>query len=238
MEQTMKTLKALLEEVKVFNLDTDEELDLDALANLDLDDLLGFSDGDDEFGDNVDELDFNDDISSMNIDDFQLDGSEFNLGSDFGDDEFGGEFGDDEEFEFGEDSEFGDIDSFELEDNDEFDFGEDSEGDEFGDSELGMEDEEFGDEFGEEEDSDFQGDIRTVRGANLVYKRKAEDGNFEELWIYNVGKDIKHETKIRHAILAGTDIDPSAQESEDGEQRADTTTAGNVQFLHITGLPQ
>lgn len=85
---------------------------------------------------------------------------------------------------------------------------------------------------------DFQGEIRTVRGANLVFKRKMDDGNFEELWIYNVGNDIKRETQIRRAILAGTDIDPGSQESKDGQQRADTSTAGNVQFLHIVGLPQ
>ncbi len=215
----MKTLKNLLEEVKAYNLDTDEELDLDALADLNLDDLLGL-DGDGEFGgdelpgDDVGELDFNDDLMTMNLDDYQLD----NVDSE---DEF------DLELDGDLDSEFGD-DELDLEDS------------EFGDEELDLEDGEFGEEGEgfEEENPDFQGAIRTVRGANLVYKRKTEDGNFEELWIYNIGKDIKKETQIRRAILAGTDIDPSSQESDDGEQRADTTTTGNVQFLHITGLPQ
>ncbi len=76
------------------------------------------------------------------------------------------------------------------------------------------------------------------KAASLIFKRKMEDGNFEELWIYNVGNDIKRETQIRRAILAGTDVDPGSQESKDGSQRADTSTLGNVQFLHIVGLPQ
>lgn len=86
-------------------------------------------------------------------------------------------------------------------------------------------------------DENFQGNIRTVAGADLVYKRKDEDGNYEELWIYNVGKDIKKETQIRRAILAGTDIVPNQRESEDGTQRSETYTVGNVQYLKITGLP-
>lgn len=88
-----------------------------------------------------------------------------------------------------------------------------------------------------EEDPDFQGNIRTVAGANLVYKRKGEDGNYEELWIYNVGNDIRQEMQIRRAILAGTDIVPTQTESDDGTQHAETYTLGNVQYLKITGLP-
>lgn len=88
-----------------------------------------------------------------------------------------------------------------------------------------------------DEDEDFQGDIRTVAGANLVYKRKSEDGNYEELWIYNVGNDIRQEMQIRRAILAGTDIVPTQTESDDGTQKSETTTLGNVQYLKITGLP-
>lgn len=204
----MKTLKSLLEEIKVFNLDTDEELDLD---NIDFDAILGdfTSDTDDEdsidIGDRsldgyVDDGNFDDeangqdtDISSINLDDYSSD--------DISSDEFDPA-----------------LDTNEL-DN--------------------LEDNQFGiDDAVDEDNPDFQGEIRTVRGANLVFKRKSEDGNFEELWIYNVGKDIKRETQIRRAILAGTDIDPGAQESKDGSQVADTTTVGNVQFLHITGLPQ
>lgn len=116
----------------------------------------------------------------------------------------------------------------------------------FADKQLGGDDTAFNDEepnigdgeFGqEEEDPNFQGNIRTVAGANLVYKRKEEDGNYEELWIYNVGKDIKKESQIRRAILAGTDIVPTQTESEDGTQRSETSSVGNVQYLKITGLP-
>lgn len=98
-------------------------------------------------------------------------------------------------------------------------------------------DDSFSDEPVVDEDPDFQGDIRTVTGANLVYKRKTEEGNYEELWIYKVGDDVQKEVTIRRAILAGTDIVPSQRESEDGTQEAETTTLGNVQYLKISGLP-
>lgn len=110
---------------------------------------------------------------------------------------------------------------------DEFDndFEEDGTDDEFQDDEL------------EGEDSEFQGDIRNVPGACLIYKRVSEDSTYEELWIYNVGKDINSEIKIRRAILAGTDIKPQLGRSEDGEQTVKISSLGNVQYLNIFGLP-
>lgn len=86
--------------------------------------------------------------------------------------------------------------------------------------------------------TDFQGLIRTVRGACLVFKRKTQNGTFDELWVYNVGDNLKQETIVRKAILAGTDIDPNTQTSDDGSQKAKTTTLGNVQFLNLSGLIQ
>ena len=155
----------------------------------------------------------------------------------------GGEF-DDSEFDFGDgvegqDGEFTDdpnsFDDGEFDDS-EFDFGDENApptDDEFG----------FGDE-GEGEfqddvdgDPDFQGNIRTVAGANLVYKRKGEDGNYEELWVFNIGEDMKQESRLRRAILAGTDIVPNQRESEDGSQREETWSVGNVQYLKLTGIP-
>ncbi len=153
-------------------------------------------------------------------------------------------YGDDSEFDFEDmdaepegqdDDEFGEFD-FDSEQGEE-------EGEDFFDEPQLVGDEAAGDDEApegldmEEEDPNFQGNIRTVAGANLVYKRKEEDGNYEELWIYNVGNDIKKETQIRRAILAGTDIVPSQRESEDGTQRAETFTVGNVQYLKISGLP-
>jgi hypothetical protein len=88
-----------------------------------------------------------------------------------------------------------------------------------------------------EGDPDFQGVIRTVTGACLVYKRKTEDGSFEELWVYNVGKSMRTEVKIRRSIMAGTDIPMQDISSQDGAQTAETTTVGNVQFLKLSGLP-
>lgn len=90
---------------------------------------------------------------------------------------------------------------------------------------------------GEEEDPDFAGTIRTVVGAALVYKRKEKSNTYEELWIYNANNDLRKMTEIRNSILAGTDIDPHTERSEDGQQTCDTTTVGNVQYLHIKGLP-
>ena len=153
---------------------------------------------------------------------------------DFGDDEFDDEFGDDAGFD---PSEFEDEPA-----DDEFDFNFDNgEADDGvgGEGEFSFDDETPSDFRGEEEtgDPDFQGNIRTVAGANLVYKRKGEDGNFEELWIYNIGEDMKKESKIRRAVLAGTDIVPNQRESEDGSQHEETWSVGNVQYLKLTGLP-
>lgn len=219
----MKTLKSLLiEEVRVTNLDTDEELDLDALADIDLEALLA----DDGFGDEIDSeyqpLDFSDGSIEGDDLDFELTGDESELDVDLdaeGDSDFDFSVDDDFDDELGDDFSEDDLDALSV------------------DSEEA--EEVIGDDpTGEASDQDFQGEIRTVRGANLVYKRKTEDGNFEELWVYNVGNDIKRETQIRRAILAGTDIDPGSQESKDGSQRSDTSTIGNVQFLYIDGLPQ
>lgn len=104
--------------------------------------------------------------------------------------------------------------------------------------EDGMEDETlFGDLDLEDGDPNANvGLIRTVKGAYMVYKRMTPENNYEELWIYNM-KDVKYQTKIRNSILAGTDIDPVTLISPDGEQRADIYTKGNVQFVHVDGLP-
>jgi hypothetical protein len=102
---------------------------------------------------------------------------------------------------------------------------------------LGDENQDLEGETETEEDPDFAGTIRTVVGAALVFKRKEKSNTFEELWIYNADNDLKKITQIRNSILAGTDIDPHTERSEDGEQTCDTTTVGNVQYLHIRGLP-
>ncbi len=227
----MKTLKALLEDVRAFNLDTDEELDLDALADLDLDSLLGGEYQDDDGSDVVGGLDFSD-LSNTPLDDEPLEFGDESLDlTGLGDEALdaagdlgaeGGETPEDFAFDIGDEV----LNDDEAEED--FDDMSQNQADDIADNDPDAPD----------QNADFQGEIRTIRGANLVFKRKMDDGNFEELWIYNVGNDIKRETQIRRAILAGTDIDPGSQESKDGQQRADTSTAGNVQFLHIVGLPQ
>lgn len=136
-------------------------------------------------------------------------------------DDFGEEYDD---YPDTEDDDMSEYDDFDEEDDDYPDT-EDDDMSEFGE-----------DEFEGEENPDRAGAIRLVRGAYLVYKRVTPNNNYEELWVYNLG-NINYQTKIRNAILAGTDIDPTTLMSPDGEQVGKVTTAGNVQYLHIDGLP-
>lgn len=86
------------------------------------------------------------------------------------------------------------------------------------------------------QDPDKQGLIRQVDKAHLVFKRQTEDGTYEELWIYNIGK-LQDELQIRKAVLAGTDIPPGKTRSPDGLQTYDIWSAGNAEVLHVKGLP-
>jgi len=123
----------------------------------------------------------------------------------------------DKEEEFKMDDEGEDEDDFDLED---------------GDEEFDLEKE------GEDEgDMDRQGVIRTAPDAHLIYKRQNEEGNYDELWIYNTGADMKDELEIRRNILAGTDIPTSRTKSDDGTQIYTLASMGNAQYLHIRGLP-
>lgn len=221
----MLTIKKLLEEVRAFNLDTDEELDLDALENIDLEAILG-GEYNDEFNDAISPVDF-DDVQSLTLSDL-VDRYGSNLDDEPAGDIDPNEIPTDVENAEGEADTLDDVDPADAEQADVDGLDQDTAD--------ALPDSDFTD--AEEGDQDFQGNIRTVRGANLVFKRKTEDGNFEELWVYNVGNDMKRETQIRRAILSGTDIDPTSQQSNDGNQYAETSSMGNVQFLHIVGLPQ
>lgn len=133
-----------------------------------------------------------------------------------------------------EQSDYADEDQEDTDDMEQSDI-DDSEADDFeGGDELDG-------EFDGEEESDTpnrQGVIRTVDGAHLVYKRQDEDGAYEELWIYKTNKDLKDDLEIRRDILSATDIPAQKMKSEDGEQQYTLWTVGNVQFMHISGLPQ
>lgn len=160
------------------------------------------------------------------------------------DDEIESEVGDSDEFDFGVDSSDDEDESLGLDDqlpDEDLQMGDDEMSDDTGDSmddeeSMGAPDGDMGTDDEEEGDENFQGNIRSVRGANLVYKRGSEDGTFEELWIYNITKNRKRDQLIRTAIFAGTDIDPHTAESRDGSQEAEVSTLGNVQFLRISGL--
>ena len=88
------------------------------------------------------------------------------------------------------------------------------------------------------DDPNFQGVIRHIPGAHLVYKRQTDEGTFDELWIYKIGPNNSDaETNTRREILAGSDIEPGHTQSKDGKQQMDLWSVGNVQFLNLTGLP-
>ena len=82
-----------------------------------------------------------------------------------------------------------------------------------------------------------QGLIRVVKNAHLIYKRKDKTGTFEELWLYHIKENMKTDYVTRNAILAGTDIEKNHTTSEDGLQSYELWSIGNIQFLHLTGLP-
>ena len=123
-------------------------------------------------------------------------------------------------------------------DKEEFKMNDEGEGEE-DDFNLDDEDAEFDlEQEGEDEgDMDRQGVIRTAPNAHLIYKRQNEEGNYDELWIYNTGADMKDELEIRRNILAGTDIPTSRTKSDDGTQIYTLASMGNAQYLQIRGLP-
>ena len=88
-----------------------------------------------------------------------------------------------------------------------------------------------------ENGNDYQGLIRKVPQAHLVYKRQDKTGTFEELWIYKIKQNMKGDYEIRNAILAGSDIPKNKTKSDDGEQVYELWSVGNVQFLNLKGLP-
>jgi hypothetical protein len=87
-----------------------------------------------------------------------------------------------------------------------------------------------------QENPDAQGLTRTVKGAHLVYKRKTEDGSFEELWIYNV-TTLRSNMETKKAILSATDIPIGKSQSPDGTQTYVMWTVGNAELIKIVGLP-
>lgn len=89
----------------------------------------------------------------------------------------------------------------------------------------------------EDEDPNRQGVIRVVQHAHLVYKRKDEEGSYDELWLYKMGDGVNDELEVRRSILAGTDIDKGKTQSDDGIQKLELWSSGNIQMLLITGLP-
>ena len=106
----------------------------------------------------------------------------------------------------------------------------------------GQQQDEIPDEDMDDDDANIEGEekegvIRTVDGAHLIKKDQRPDGKFEEMWMYNVDKDMRKVLQIRRAILAGTDIGEKKTKSDDGEQEYSLWTLGNAQILHIKGLP-
>lgn len=81
------------------------------------------------------------------------------------------------------------------------------------------------------------GGDRYVKGAHLISKTQVDATDFEELWIYRIDPNAPEESgKILKNILAGTDIPENKSRSDDGKQSYNVWTAGNAQYIHITGL--
>lgn len=79
--------------------------------------------------------------------------------------------------------------------------------------------------------------VRKVPGAELVYKKQQDTGKFTELWLFK-NTHIKNDIAIRNKILAGTDIKPGQDQSEDGEQSLTVYSCGDITLMSIEGLPQ
>lgn len=78
---------------------------------------------------------------------------------------------------------------------------------------------------------------RYVKGAHMISKTQVDASDFEELWIYRIDAKAPEEAgKILKNILAGTDIPENKSRSDDGKQSYTVWTAGNAQYIHITGL--
>lgn len=87
------------------------------------------------------------------------------------------------------------------------------------------------------DDPNRQGAIRSVEDAHLVFKRQNDEGTFEELWLYKDGDDFKSEIDIKRNIMAGTDIPKNQSHTNDKSQESKLWSVGNIQMLHIWGLP-
>ena len=78
---------------------------------------------------------------------------------------------------------------------------------------------------------------RYVKGAHLVAKKQIDATDFEEIWIYRIDANAPEQSgTILKSILAGTDIPENKSRSDDGKQSYSIWTAGNAQYVHITGL--
>lgn len=90
-----------------------------------------------------------------------------------------------------------------------------------------------------QDDPDRQGNVRYVKDAHLVSRKENEDGQFDELWIFNTGNGAKRRSDfIIQDILKGTDIPPNEISSDDGSQDYLTWNVGNVQMIKVRGLPE
>jgi hypothetical protein len=90
------------------------------------------------------------------------------------------------------------------------------------------------DEVGDPDNNWFQGDLRYVKDAKLVYKIKNSTGTFDELWAYNDGRI---DNRILQNILAGTDILLGQTDGTHDNQYYDVWKAGGVVMVKIFNIP-
>ena len=86
--------------------------------------------------------------------------------------------------------------------------------------------------------ANYQGNVRTVQNARLIYKRKQPNGTYEELWLFNVSSDPKINAKIKKDILTITNIDDTDERriSPDGGQTHETSVIGNIAYVKVSGI--
>ncbi len=101
-------------------------------------------------------------------------------------------------------------------------------------------DEENGASDAQVEDPDRQGYIRTVPNAHLIYKRKDQNHQYTELWVYKRDSNKTATLTIYDAIISGTDIPRGDSSSEDGSQTVSTWEIGPIDntvcYVEIKGL--
>lgn len=81
----------------------------------------------------------------------------------------------------------------------------------------------------------YEGELRHVKGAKLLWKIKDDDGSYTERWMYHA-RNLEELIDGKRRILVGTDIHPSKNRSPDGSQSFAVEQYGEIVWMTITGV--